>query len=282
MRHIISFMILAFVLTGCMSNPSINNDDVNSNIINIDSTEDKTNEELESKYDENIQKKPSEYIDQRAKIRGSFEMPEDAVTIYIGPMTAEVAQWDSPVTVTEMAKLVTNVVVGEVLDITYCDTDGTAYTFYSFAVEDVLKGDEIEIESIITVLEYQGYKRMTTLDALGTGYACEEYENYKGDRSKAFTIHNYANEPLVQVGDKYILFLSSKNHAFPLDFVEGDFFRNELMFSGKYTMNEDGLYAKFIPYHEEMRHKRVDETTGEVVLIEQPMTLEEMKTLIVQ
>lgn len=189
------FFILGILAACSKSNAEMQNDikEETDTTVEVGTTTEKTTET-------EAVKSISEFMDRRAKISGSFEIPEDAVTIYIGPMTAEVAQWDSPVTVTEMAELVTNVVAGEVLDITYCDTNGTAYTFYSFAVEDVLKGDEIEKESIITVLEYQGYKRMTTLDALGTGYACEEYENYKGDRSKAFTIHNYANEPLVQAG----------------------------------------------------------------------------------
>ncbi len=249
---------------------------------NIPTRENKENvyQDVETNTTENITVplNIAEYEDARADIKSSILPSADSKIIDMGMKNL---CWIPPVTVEESCEYAQNIVVGKVLDITYCDEGGEAMTFYSFAVEDVWKGTEIAKESIITVLEFQGYRRLSEVAKL---YEKQGYKNWYSEYSDAekeiiFEKVTYVNEPMIQVDDEYILFLG-KSEDWDVAYIEGSFFTLPAMYAGKYTLNEDGLYTQYISEDDKVHYGKTDSESGVFTLNESWKNYEEMKNIV--
>ena len=223
----------------------------------------------------------SEYKDCRAVIKSSIQPAPDEEVIDIG---GRILCWIPPATVAESCKMAESVVAGVVLDLTYCDEGGEAKTFYSFAVTDVWKGSDVEEESIITILECQGYQRLSEVEKM---YEKQGYHNWFSEytseqKERTYQLFTYVHEPLIEVGDEYILFLGEKENWDNKNYVEGDFFMLPAMYAGKYVRNEDGLYEQFFEYGDRDYYGKTDEITGEFILFEPWKTFDEMKTAVLE
>lgn len=66
--------------------------------------------------------------------------------------------------------------------------------------------------------------------------------------------------------------------------VEGDLYRNMLLYTGKYIKNEDGLFEKYVIDHFnlEFLYYTVDKETNEGVLKEPALTLDEIREKVKQ
>lgn len=226
-------------------------------------------------------KDTSEYIDCTAIIKSFIQPAPDEEVIDVG---GRILCWIPPTTVVESCAMAENVVAGTVLDLTYCDEGGEAKTFYSFAVTDVWKGSDIEEESIITVLEFQGYQRLSEVGKL---YEKQGYHNWfskysSEEKERTYQLFTYVHEPLVQVGDAYILFLGGKENWDNEDYIDGDFFMLPAMYAGKYVRNEEGFYEQFFEYGDRDYYGKTDETTGNFVLFEPWKTFDEMKSAVLE
>lgn len=189
----------------------------------------------------------SEYADCRANMKPEYVLNVDETGYFIrkdyGYCDIELHGYIPPANVKEMTDWTTNVVIGEVLDITYSDSVSTggynnsAITTYSFAVQDVLKGDEIEPETIITVMEIQGYIRRSVKK-----YSDDAKIEYPLSDDKVYYVERYATQPLVEKGEQMVLFLE----PYECDYMDGRLYTNVLLYSGKYIRNKSGLYETYI------------------------------------
>ncbi len=273
------FIVLwVIILSGCSKVEEV---EIQSSAVQVNteyvSVEEQTTQNVET---ESV-KPVSEYDDCRAVISPDYilELAEDAAFVPVvddwthGP----ISEWEPPANVEEMSAVTTNVVVGEVLDLTYSDSvitesGNTATTIYSFAVHEVLKGEQIKPETIITVVEFQGYIRRSIKK-----YSHDVDAVYPVPDDKVYNIDRYAEEPLIAVGDKYVLFIE----PYECDYLEGQAYRNQLLYLGKYFENTDGLYEKYIwdcKYEWVQAYfYDIDPVTGEKTLLEPPLTLDEMR-----
>ncbi len=143
---------------------------------------------------------------------------------------------------------VKNIVLGEVLDVVYYDLGEFPRTYYSFAVSDVLKGDDVSQYSIITIAETKGYRRLSRADEIYSKYGYTRYGDYsEEERENKYEIFAfYIDEPQVNIGDRYVICLSGKNSE--EKYVEkGYYYYLMYDYMGKYYENENGMYERFIP-----------------------------------
>lgn len=165
-----------------------------------------------------------------------------------------------------------NIVVGEIVDLIYNDDGGIAKTFCSVAVSEVLKGNDIQQNSVITMLEYQGYCRMSKYVEY---YGADHFTNYDESVAEStYFVYSIEGEPLIQLGDKFVLFLSDKIEK---EGISGCYYGAIGTFMGKYKLNEFGTYARYSP---EENYYNVVDNMARNVSGEQPMTLEEIRSAI--
>lgn len=166
-----------------------------------------------------------------------------------------------------------NVAVGTVIDVQYTDEDAIPRTIYSFQISEVLKGDMIP-NSLISVGESNGYVRLRTyIEKYGSGrfesLTEEEIEN------RVF-LQSIAGAPIAAEGETYVVFLSERKAEGRLAgayAVIGNFM-------GKYVLDSDSnLYKRFTPSTNPEFYV-VDTPNSSALSPEQPMTLDEIKSII--
>lgn len=206
------------------------------------------------------EKNIADYTDNTFDVKNTFTIAENGTFSTIAGVSEFGTIYKDIESLSLKAK---NIVIGEVIEIQYTDDDATAKTYYSFAVHDVLKGTSISKESIITVVEFQGYCR---LSSLVNKNGADHIENYKEETADStYYVYTVSGEPLIQVGDKYVLFLDNK--------TSDGYFMSVGSFMGRYKEDTDGYYSRYSP--EEIFYAKQDEKTGEVYY-ELPMTLDEI------
>ncbi|MDD6572027.1 MAG: hypothetical protein PUF12_06560 [Thermoflexaceae bacterium] len=224
------------------------------------------------------EKSISDYTNCAAQIIDSFQIAENAEFFPCAAATYEFVYYPARIQDIYQCGYIENMVVGEVLDIVYYDKATFPYTIYSFAVTDVLKGMDIEKESIITVVETQGYRRLSRAEEIYAKSGYSPYSQFSAEeKEQNYEVFTFAGEPLVAVGDHYVLSLSGK--MYNEEIMKGYYFdASKLAFMGKYIENDEGKYERYIS--EGMRIERVmeyyDPVTKEQYL-EGPKTLEELK-----
>ncbi len=132
-----------------------------------------------------------------------------------------------------------SVVRGTITDHTY-QSEGMIYD--SFAVSEVLYGERIEPETIITVYCEQGITPLTLYQENHPG-SYPQFTKEEADRT--YVIQSFG-EPFTEIGEEYILFLSD-GHDFTTSCITGDWYYVTSGCAGKYKRNEDGLYERTIP-----------------------------------
>lgn len=273
------FIVLwVIILSGCSKVEEV---EIQSSAVQVNTEYGSVEEQTIQNVETESVKPVSEYKDCRAVINPEYvlELAEDGVIVpkVKGTSLAPIIEWEPPANVMEMSVVSSHVVVGEVIDLTYSDSVITesgnkATTIYSFAVSEVLKGEEIDAETIITVVEFQGYIRRSV-----KRYSHDSDAVYAVSDGKVYYIETFADEPLIEVGDKYVLFIE----PYECDYLDGKAYRNNLMFMGKYTCDEDGLYQKYIWDWDfewiQAYFYDIDPVTGEKTLLEPPLTLDEIR-----
>lgn len=168
-------------------------------------------------------------------------------------------------------------IVGEIVDIQYNDDNAIAKTFCSVAVNEVIKGNDIIENSIISVMELQGYCRLSKFIQV---YGDAHFPNYDEEEAETLCfMYSIEGEPLVQIGEKYVFFLSPKldkdsEDGEELDSIEGNYYITKATFMGRYKLNKEGLYQRYSPY--DGYYVEFD-NQQRALLEEKPLTLEEIK-----
>lgn len=265
MKKYLIWMLCCFLLVGCKQ---VHEQETMTETV----TEIETTTEV-VKEPPTIPEKPvSAYVDNTAKITGTF-VPENVKEVQSGTFfTADWSEWYTDLN--DLCEYVylhegRSIVVGEVVgDISYVGTyepysanrTGPLYgsTLYTFAVKEVLYGDEIEPESKITVFE-----------------PMNGYMNHRDEEGVYFYTGFYGNVA-VQEGDKYVLFLNKGNPEDNNPFeVEGDFYWSFNCNMSKYICCDDGLYRRYSGIVDGLTHK-----LGLKSVYEAPMELATLKARI--
>lgn len=168
------------------------------------------------------------------------------------------------VSIDELYRNSVSVVRGTITDHTY-QSGGMIY--YSFGVSEVLWGEQIEPETIITVYFEQGITPLT-LYKENHPYSYPQFTNEEADR--AYVIES-SGEPFAEIGEEYILFLSD-GHSFSSNNITGNWYYVTSGYAGKFKQNKDGLYERTIP--EFLTELNVSET---VKVILDPLEPDELK-----
>ena len=134
------------------------------------------------------------------------------------------------------------VVRGTVVDLTYLTGGEFGSTFCSFAVSEVLWGEQIKPETIITVHFEQG---ITPLKLYKENHLYSYPEFTGEDLDRTYRIIS-GGEPFVEIGEEYVLFLSDGSR-FTSDNIIGDWYYVSSRYGGEFRRNEDGLYERMIP-----------------------------------
>lgn len=231
-KNLIVILLMSLMMAGCKR-------DMTSDMLY--GTEE-TSTEIIAEIETQMEKKKdiSEYEDCTATIKNSFEVTENANLIPAWRTGCFSGSYD---TVGDLCKGNENVVVGKIIDLTYIDPNGSGLTFYSFAVTEVLNGEEVKEETIITVYDCQGYCRLKTHTDI---YGMNGYEDYEPELFDSTYLVTTFTEPLVQIGEEYVLFLGKQKHGWEEMGVEGDYYRVAAPYIGKYKLNEDGLYERYL------------------------------------
>lgn len=162
-----------------------------------------------------------------------------------------------------------SVVRGTITDHTY-QSGGMIYD--SFAVSEVLYGEQIEPETIITVYCEQGITPLTLYQENHPG----SYPQFTKEEADRTYVIQSSGEPFSETGEEYILFLSD-GHYFTTSSITGDWYYVTSGYAGKYKRNEDGLYERTIP--EFLTELNGSESVNANL---EPLTLEELKEYLVQ
>lgn len=217
----------------------------------------------------------SEYKDNTAKVSDTF-VPEGVDTVLNGnlfhPEWVEIYSDLSELCGYAGKKSNVSIVMGEVTkDIAYVGQyeeysenhlgDSYGSTVYTFAVKEVLYGEDVEPESLITVFEpMNGY--MKHKDKEGVYYYTAVYGNIA-----------------VEQGDKYVMFLQKGTKQDEEYYgIEGDVYYPVGWYMGKYTCCDDGMYRRYSPasvdglYHGE----------GEKIVFEEPMDIETIESFVAE
>lgn len=171
------------------------------------------------------------------------------------------------VTIDELYRSSVSVVRGTITDHTY-QSGGTI--FYSFGVSEVLYGEQIEPETIITVCCEQGITPLTVYKE-NYPYSYPQFTKEEADRTY---VMQSCGEPYAEIGEEYILFLSD-GHYFTANDITGNWYYTTYGYAGKFKLNEDGLYERTLPeFLTEVIYKH------ETIKADfEPLGLEELKEL---
>lgn len=161
------------------------------------------------------------------------------------------------VSVDELYRNSVSVVRGTITDHTY-QSGGMIY--YSFGVSEVLWGEQIEPETIITVYFEQGITPLT-LYKENHPYSYPQFTNEEADR--AYVIES-SGEPFAEIGEEYVFFLSEGS---PSEDITGNYYSVTSGYGGKFKLNRDGLYERAVP---ELLKGLLSQFTN-------PLSLEELK-----
>lgn len=253
MKKVILLLLIGILLTACQKNAGNGNDETSAAI-----TETIT-ETAGEVVTETTKRDISEYKDCTTVIGNSFQEIAENPNLILVWMTGEFSR--SYDTIKDLRSDSICVVRGKIMDLTYSDVGSSGKTFYSFAVEEVLWGGEIEEETIVTMYDCQGYVRLKTYsEVYGNSYA--EYED---EAEKTYLVYSFG-EPLVQIGEEYVLFIQSKDASWEYAEVEGEFYRILAPYVGKFRLNEEGLYERYLP-----------ENDNQFYELARPLSLEEIK-----
>lgn len=206
------------------------------------------------------------YKDNTAVIENSFEISKDAM---YSPTWVKSCFSRIYTDVVDLYPDCENIISGTVVDISYSDEDAVAATYCTFAVDEVLKGTEIEAESLITVALFQGFCRVSKYAEVYGNEHFPDFDMSKGDTT--YFVYSFDGEPLVQNGESFVLFLSPKQECTS---INGWYFVPIGTFMGRYQLNENGLYERYAP---DADFYSVTDTITRSVKTEQPMTLNELK-----
>lgn len=262
MKHIFKFniilsLMLSLILAACNSeNKKLNS--INENIPDINNVQESATES------EDI----SSYEKHTYTVKKTFELEKDSQFSVVGGAASFGKIYKN---VNELYEDAANIISGEVVEVTYSDEDAIARTYYSFAVNEVLKGDAVKEKTIITVMEMQGYCR---LSKYVEKYGADHIENYNElEAENVYFVYTVEGEPLIQKGEQYVLFLGK-----PHDDRFGDgYFVTIGAFMGRYQENSDELYERYSP--EDIYYQVTDETTR-MISYEMPMSYLELKEAI--
>lgn len=99
-----------------------------------------------------------------------------------------------------------NIVFGTVKEIYYFDDSGVGNTIYTFAIENVYKGN-LEENDIISVLTAGGYARLSKhIEVFGKG----KFSSYTDEQIKSTVLKtDFMGSSELKTGDKYLIFLSA-------------------------------------------------------------------------
>lgn len=249
-KKLILLFFIFTLLTACQKNNGISSNA--SNEVRTETTS-------EFMTDTTVEKDIGEYKDCTAVIENSFnEIAENPNLIPVW-MTGDFrTSYD---TIEDLYSDSLCVVRGQIVDLTYSDVNASGKTFYSFAVEEVLSGKDINAETIVTMYDCQGYVRLSTFREQNSGV----YSEYEEEADKTYLVSSFG-EPLVQIGEEYVLFIQSKDASWEYAGVEGEFYRILAPYVGKFKLNEDGLYERYLP-----------ESDRSLYQLTEPVTLEEIK-----
>lgn len=106
----------------------------------------------------------------------------------------------------ELSQVSQLIVIGEVIDIQYTDTNARPSTLYDFRISEVLRGN-FEKNDVITIEEYGGFVRGSVYKSV---YGDLKFGNTLSD-DELIQISPLGNAPSPKIGDKYILFLAESD-----------------------------------------------------------------------
>ncbi len=137
-----------------------------------------------------------------------------------------------------------NVVCGTVKEISYFDNSGVGNTIYTFAVENVYKGN-IEENDLISVLTAGGYARLSKhIEVFGKG----KFSSYTAEQINNTVLKtDFMGTSELTVGAKYLLFLSAPISNEP-PFPNGVY--TEIgAFMGRYVCTNN-KFSRYVPEDE--------------------------------
>lgn len=253
--NVMLILVLSFILIACDSG----NKDLNSA---SEANTPLSNDNQETSGESND---ISSYENHTYAVKKTFEPADDAEFSVVGGAASFGKIYKN---VNELYEDAANIISGEVLEITYSDEDAAAKTYYSFAVNEVLKGNAIHEKTIITVMEMQGYCR---LSKYVEKYGADHIENYdESEAENIYFVYTVEGEPLIQKGDKYVLFLGNAHD----DHLGDGYFVTIGAFMGRYQANSDELYERYSP---EDIYYQVTDGAGRTISREMPMSYTELK-----
>lgn len=234
-----------------------------------------------TKVEKIVPKEMYGYKDCTAQIKNPITVPTDACVDRGTLFDWSIYEYDTYYrNISELETDTDNIVAGEVVDIRYIVENGEPLTCYSFAVSDVMKGEDVKPQTIVTIVERQGYM---DYDSLGRNH--QYYSVIYPDKDEAWMQKNIFEvvlrfeAPLVKVGHKYVLFLEKPTES---DLAEGSYFFLEKDYMGKYILNNDGKYRRFIYFTERYHFGEKNVLTGEYEMAKDSFSLEEMKEILKQ
>lgn len=209
-------------------------------------------------------------IDKTIKVEDTFDISDESV-IQTTPIHACFTQiYPNLESIYDKAE---NVVVGTVIEVQYTDEDAKPRTIYSFQISEVLKGD-IMPNTLISVAESNGYVRLSKFIEK---YGADHFENLTEEEiTNSVFLQSIEGAPLAAEGETYVAFLSEKK-------TEGQLAGAYVVignFMGKYVLNTASkLYERFTPSTDPEFYV-VEASNGRTISAEQPMSLDEIKSVI--
>lgn len=220
---------------------------------------------------EKLQNNILSYKNHTAVIENCIEISENAM---YSPVRVECCYSHIYTDVADLYPDSENIISGTVVDISYSDEDAVAATYCTVAVDEVLKGEEIESGSLVTVALSQGFCRVSKYAEVYGNDHFPDFDMSKGDTT--YFVYAFDGEPLVQNGETFVLFLSPKLEHPAID---GGYFVPIGIFMGRYQLNEEGLYERYAP---DTDFYAVTDTVTRSTKTEQPMTLDELREQILE
>lgn len=265
-KTIIFVLLISFMLSACQKEQV-----PEKNILLPEIRLDAIAETLSAVKETSAKKDISEYEDCRAvTLNATKEIAENPIFIFL--MHPEV-DYNRDCTMDELCRHAVSIVRGTIVDLSYYYGDLHGGTYYSFAVSEVLWGEAIAPETIITVQEDQGILPLTAYRANRYFNAANAYSEFIGDDDvdRTYFIES-ASEPFVKIGDEFVLFLGDGSR-----FESGNIIGNWYYtgYDRKYKRNEDGLYERTIP--ELLRDLNAFQSANL-----EPVTLDELKEQIAE
>ncbi len=137
-----------------------------------------------------------------------------------------------------------NIVCGTVKEISYFDNSGVGNTIYTFAVENVYKGN-LEENDLISVLTAGGYARLSKhIEVFGKG----KFSSYTAEQINNTVLKtDFMGSSELKVGDEYMIFLSAPINNEP-PFPDGVY--TEIgAFMGRYVRTNN-KFSRYVPEDE--------------------------------